>query len=299
MRATGIVEAVRSVTVLTPSITGQNGRMTLVSIVPNGVRVKKGDTLAEFDRTQQEDAARDTEGKFDDLTHKVEQRAAQNRADGERRRSDLSRAEADLEKADLELRKGPVLMEIERLKNESKKRDAQARVASLKRSHKAHDAAEAAALRILELQRDRQKVALDRAKTNLEKLVVRAPLDGMVALESVWRNNSMGHAQEGDQLWLGEPLVRIFDASEMRVRTQVGEPDGACLLPGTLAHVRLDAYPELVLAARYESASPIAASALGSPVKAFSARFRLESRDARVLPDLSAAIMIELPAEGL
>lgn len=36
--------------------------------------------LAEFDRTQQLDNARDTQAKFDDLSHQVEQRQAQNRA---------------------------------------------------------------------------------------------------------------------------------------------------------------------------------------------------------------------------
>lgn len=295
IRATGVVEAVTSFTVTVPSITGQNGRATLVRIVANGIRVRKGDPLAEFDRTQQEDSARDAATKYDDLRHKVEERVARNRADAETRRAQLSRAEADLEKAGLELRKGPVLMEIERLKNESRQREAQAHVASLQRSNKAHDAADAAALRILELQRDRQKVALDRARSNVEKLLVRAPLDGMVALLPVWRNNSMGHPQEGDQLWLGIAIARIFDASDMAISAQVAEPDGASLAPGVRATVRLDAYPDLPLAARYESSSPVAAANLGSPIRTFAARFRLETRNAKVLPDLSAAIMIELP----
>ena len=295
VRATGVVEAVRSVSILVPSITGQGGRITLVRIVANGAQVKQGDLIAEFDRTQQEDMAREAAGKYDDLAHKVEERAAKNRADGETRRSALSKAEADLEKAVLELKKGPVLMEIQRLANESKRRDAEAHVASLKRSNKAHDTSDAAALRILELQRDRQKVALDRARTNLDKLLVKAPLDGMVALEQVWRNNSMGHPQEGDQLWLGIPLVKLFDSSEMLVRTQVGEPDGACLVPGARAEIRLDAYPDLVLPAHYESASPVATGGLESPIRTFAARFRLDKRNDRVLPDLSAALMIELP----
>lgn len=295
IRATGVVEAVTSFSVTVPSITGQNGRVTLVRIVANGVRVRKGDLLAEFDRTQQEDSAREAATKYDDLCHKVEERVARNRADAETRRARRSQAEADLEKASLELRKGPVLTEIERLKNESRQRDAQARVASLQRSNKAHDDADAAALRILELQRDRQKVALDRARSNVDKLLVRAPLDGMVALLPVWRNNTMGHPQEGDQLWLGMAIARIFDSSNMAIRAQVAEPDGAALVPGVRATVRLDAYPDLPLAARYESSSPIAAGTLDSPIRTFAARFHLETRNEKVLPDLSAAIMIEVP----
>ena len=40
-------------------------------------------------------------------------------------------------------------------------------------------------------------------------------------------HNSMGKPQEGDQLFTGQPLVRIFDPSQMVVDTVVGEPDGA------------------------------------------------------------------------
>lgn len=227
------------------------------------------------------------------LTHTVEQRKAQNRSDAEKRAAELMKAEADLAKARIQLSKGPLLSDIDRLKAEVRLEDAQAHVASLKKSNSAHDLADAAALRILELQRDRQKVALERALNNIAKLQVRAPLAGMVALETIWRNGTFGQAQEGDQLWSGMPIVRIFDPSRMVVRTMVGEPDGAVLAPGCRAKVRLDAYPDLVFAARFESASPVAASALGSPIKTFSARFLLEASDPHLLPDLSAAVVIE------
>jgi multidrug resistance efflux pump len=155
--------------------------------------------------------------------------------------------------------------------------------------------AEAAELRVLELQRDRQQVALERARGNMEKLTVRAPLSGMIALENVWKNDSMGHAREGDQLWPGSPLLRIFDPSQMEVRLTVSEPDGAVLKPGTEGAVHLDAYPDLTFRAVFDSADPVASSALDSPVRTFDARFRFASRDAHLLPDLSAAVDIEAP----
>ncbi|HXM41599.1 MAG TPA: efflux RND transporter periplasmic adaptor subunit [Bryobacteraceae bacterium] len=293
VRLTGTVQAVHFFTVQVPQIGGQNGRVTLTKIIANGVRVKAGDVLAEFDRTTELDNARDAKAKFDDLSHQVEQRQAQNRADAAKRASDLQSAEADLAKAELELRKGPLLSEIDRLKNEVKAEAAREHVASLKKSSGFHDQADAAAVRILELQRDRQKVSLDRALSNAEKLEVHATLDGMVALENVWRNGSMGKAQEGDQLWPSQPLIRLFDPSEMEVRAQVGEPDDIALAPGRRATVRLDAYPDLTFEAHMITASPVASSALGSPIKTFSAVFRLDKSDPHLLPDLSAAVVLE------
>lgn len=298
VRITGLVRAVRVYSVQVPQIiataaTPQGNRITLVTLVPNGSTVKKGDTLAEFDNTRQLDEALDAEAKFDDLAHQVAQKAAENRSGAATRLEELKQAEVDLGKAGLQLQKGPILNEIDRIKNEAKAESAQAQVESLRKSHAARLRAEAAELRVLELQRDRQKVALERAKTNAQRLTIKAPLNGMVALENIWKGGSMGHAQEGDQLFGGQALLKIFDPSEMVVDAQVGEPDGTRLTKGLLAKVRLDAYPELELESSFVSASPVAVTALGSPVKNFNARFRLLKLDPRLLPDLSAAVIIQ------
>jgi len=199
----------------------------------------------------------------------------------------------DFGKADIQLRKGPILNDIDRIKNEARAESAQALVKSLQKSHAARIRAEAAAVRVLELQRDRQRLALERAKTGAEKLTIKAPLSGMVALENIWKGGSMGHAQDGDQLYGGQPLLKIFDPTEMVVDSQVGEPDGTRLTPGLRAHVKLDAYPDLELDAAFVSANPVAVTALGSPVKNFNARFKLLTLDRRLLPDLSASVIIE------
>lgn len=269
--------------------------MTLTKLVPNGSTVREGDVLAEFDRTQQIEAALDAQARYDDLGHQAEQKRAQSRSDAEKRLADRQKAEADLAKARLQLTKGPLLGEIDRLKNEVKASDAEARVASLQKSSQYREQVEAAALRILELQRDRQKVAWERAQNNEAKMVIQAPLGGMVALENVWRGNSSGQPQEGDQFWTGQALLRIFAPTHMEVRALVAEADRAALAPGTRVRVRLDAYPEAEFTGRFDTASPVAASAAGSPIKTFAARFRLDQVDPRLLPDLSAAIIIEAP----
>lgn len=293
VRLTGTVEAIHSSKVIVPQTLGQGGQLTLTRLIPNGTHVEQGDLIAEFDPTQQIDNALAAKGKYEDLSHQVEQKAAQNHADQEKRISDLTQAQGDLGKAQLELQKAPILAEIAKLENEVKAEIARQHVESLTKSNVYHDQSDAAALRILELQRDRQKVALERAQTNIDRMEVRAPLGGMVAQQNVWRGNSNGHAQEGDQLYRGQALVSIFDPSQMLVRCSVGEPDGAALTPNMRAKVYFDAYPDLSLPAHFEFASPMASSALGSPVKTFSAVFRLDKTDPRLTPDLSAAVVLE------
>jgi len=298
IRVTGIVQAVRSYKVLVPQIYGPGGALTLTFFIPNGSHVKEGDLIATFDNTLQLDNARDAKARYDDLGHQVDQKRAQNHADAEKRASDLQQAEADLAKARLEITKGPILSEIDRLKNEERVRIARLHVESLRRSDVLHDQADAAALRYLELQHERQKVNVDRTERNIRALEIHAPLAGMVAHELVYRNNTMSHAQEGDQLYRGQPLVSIFDPTEMALRCSVGEPDGIALTPGTHALVYLDAYPDIAMPAHFESASPVASSALGSPIKTFTAFFKFDRSDSHLLPDLSAAVVIQLPEES-
>jgi multidrug efflux pump subunit AcrA (membrane-fusion protein) len=297
VRVTGIVEAVHSSKILVPQIYSQGGPMTLTKLIPNGSKVNAGDLIAVFDSTQQIDLARDAQAKFDDLGHQVEQKRAQNRADAQKRVSDLRQAEADLAKAGIELQKGPVLSEIDRLKADVKLQSARTHVESLTKSNAAHDKSDEASLRILELQRDRQKVMLERTQSNMAKLELHATLAGVVAHQNLYRNNSMGHAQEGDQLYRGQPIVSIFDPTEMLVRCAVGEPDGAALVPGSKATVYFDAYPDLAIPAHIEFASPVASSALGSPIKSFTAVFKLDKSDSLLLPDLSAAVVVDAPAK--
>jgi multidrug resistance efflux pump len=274
---------------------GKGGNLTLTKLIGNGAKVHSGDLLAEFDRTNELKLAREAEAKYDDLTHQVEQKQAEHKSNAEKRASELQQAEADLKKAEIEIYKGPILSAIEQQKNAVKLADAKEHVASLEQSGRFHDVAEAAQIRILELQRDRQKITVSRQQNNAQKLSLRAPIPGMVALQNVFRNNSMGHAEEGDQLWPGSPLLELFDPSAMVIELSVGEPDGAVLIPGAKAIVHLDAFPELTFTAHFDSASPVATAPMDSPIKTFTARFVLDQSDPHLLPDLSAAVDITVP----
>jgi HlyD family secretion protein len=298
LRTLGTIAAQQAQSIQVPRISGQGGGLTLVQLIPNGSVVQAGDVLAEFDSTAQIKTQRDAQAKYDDLSHQVEQKIAESHSNAAKRASDFAQAMADLEKARLEIRKGPVLSDLDQLKNTEKLHDAEFHVKSLLISNKLHDDAERAEIEVLVLQRDRQKLTLARLKNDFDRLTIKATINGMIALDNIWKNNSMGHAKEGDQLYPGNPLMRIFDPSTMVLQLSVNEADGASLRPGSKAIVHLDAYPALSFSAHFDSASPVAASALGSPLKTFAARYVLDSKDPHLLPDLTAAADILPPEAG-
>ena len=175
VRATGIIRAVQSIVVLVPRIEGVGGNQTLATLVENGTMVSPGDLLASFDRANELKLLREAQSKFDDQDHQIEQKKAEHLSNAEKRVSDLTQASADLKKAEIESRKGPVLSALDQEKNRINVETARAHLASLEISNRAHEIADKAELRVLELQRDRQKVAVERQIRNSEKLMVKAP----------------------------------------------------------------------------------------------------------------------------
>lgn len=182
LRPTGSVQTVHSLMVRPPTVQGSSSMMTLVHLVANGARVKKGDVLAEFDATDEVERARQARAKYDGLVHQVEQTIAQNRSNAEQRNAALQQARADLAKAQLEIRKAPILSQIDADKARVNEQDAAAHVASLLRSNPLQDKADTATLKILELQRDWQKLEWQRAEENIQHMRLLAPLSGIVAL---------------------------------------------------------------------------------------------------------------------
>lgn len=296
LRVDATTAAVHSFTVRIPQIPGQSNQFTLIGIVPTGTRVQAGAVLAQFDATTEIQNALDAKAKFDDLSHQVDDTVAQNKANAESRASDLKQAQTDLATAQLELKKAPILSAIDAQTDQLNVDDAQQHVAILEREHVFNDAADAAALRVLELQRDQQRVEWQRAQDTVSRLTIRAPLAGMVGLIAVFRPTGQAPAQPGDQLYSGTALMRIFDPGDMLVTAQVNEADGATLLPGLKGIVHLDAYPDVALPAHLIAASPVAVSGFLTPVRMFLATFHVDGHDPRLLPDLSASVDLRVPS---
>ena len=107
-----------------------------------------------------------------------------------------------------------------------------------------------AAIRILEIQRDRTQQTMLHAQANADLMQIHSPLDGVVVLNTIWKQGTMGEVQEGDQVRAGVPFMQVVNPSAMQVRVLANQQDFPSLQIGQTAKVRLDAYPELVFPAR-------------------------------------------------
>jgi HlyD family secretion protein len=120
---------------------------------------------------------------------------------------------------------------------------------------------------------------------------IHSPIDGIVVLNTIWKQGSMGEVQEGDQVRPGVPFMQVVDPALMEVRVAVNQEDLLGLKPGEKAQVHLDAYSDLAFDGQLESVDPMGVTGDFSPkVRTFSATFSIKGHDPRLMPDLSAAV---------
>ena len=292
VRLTGKTEAVQSRSILAPLLAGQQvGTLTIVKLIPSGSRVKQGDILVEFDRAAQIRDFIDKKAQADDQNGKVLEAIAAEQAAKAKDETDLEQAQTALTKAELEMQKVELLSRIDAEKARQDLDEARATLAQLKETFELKRNAAKASIRILEIQRDRTRETMLHAQTNASLMQIRSPIDGVVVLNTIWKQGNMGEVQEGDQVRPGVPFMEVVDPSSMQVHVLVNQQDLFALKVGEKASVHLDAYPDLVLAGRLESIDPMGRHGdFSSKLRIFSATFSIAGSDSRLMPDLSAAV---------
>ena len=296
LRLTGTVEAVQSYTIAAPRLAGQQiGELTITQLAPSGTQVKKGDLLVEFDRQDQIKNSMDKKAEYLDLVDQIKRKQADQDAARAKDETDLKQAEDALETANLEMRRNEVISHIDAEKNKENLEQAQATLKQLRETLNLKRLAREADLKALEIQRDRSHATMLFADLNAEKMSIHAGLDGLVVLNNIWMGGQMREVQEGDQVRPGVPFMQVVNAGTMEVRARVNQADVSNLRVGLPAEVRLDAYPELDMKGTLEQIAAIGTeSQMSDKVHTFAVLFSVHGSDAKIMPDLSAAVDVEL-----
>ena len=301
VRLKGTTQAIQSRAVLVPMLSGQQvGTLTITKLLTSGTHVKSGDVLVEFDRQAQMQDALDKEAEYAKLVDQVAQEQSKEDAARAKDETEVHQAESDFAKAQLELQKIELLSRIDSEKAQEDLEQAKATLQQLRDTFELKRKAAQAAIRILEIQRDRTKQTMLHARANAQSMQVRSPLDGVVVLNTIWKEGKMGEVQEGDQVRPGVPFMQVVDPSRMQVAVEVNQEDFLALKIGQRVKVRLDAYPEMVFNGRLEQIAPVARNGSFSlKVRTFTAIFSIEGNDPRLMPDLSAAVDVNLGNSSL
>ena len=296
LRLKGTTEAVQARAILAPLLAGQSvPTLTIIHLTPAGTRVKKGDLLVEFDRQAQMRDFVDKQADYAKLVDQVAEEQAKESAARAKDETDMKTAEDNLRKAEFEMQKTEIVSRIDAEKAQENLDEAKATYAQWKETFDLKRKAAQAAIRILEIQRDRTQQTMLHAQANADLMQIRSPLDGVVVLNTIWKQGTMGEVQEGDQIRPGVPFMQVVDPAAMQVRVMANQQDFPSLEIGQTAKVRLDAYPDLVFSAKLEQLAPIGEGGdFSSKLRSFVVVVSITGNDPKLMPDLSAAVDVDI-----
>lgn len=270
--------------------------LQLQSLAPNGSRIAKGEQVAEFDRQYML-------LRLDDFKASVEQSESSMKANvatlemtRKSYEQQILAAKNLVEKSELDMKTIPVRSEIESTRLRLALEEAKANLKQLQEAARYVDIGERATLKISDLDLQASKLELRRAQANADRMVMKAPMDGLVVVQNTFRSGDFGPIQQGDQIYPGMLFMQVVDPSSMIVSASVNQVDVQHLRLGQKAKIRFDAFPDLELPGHVVTIGAITKSAgvRASFKKDVAVRLRLDKLDPRVIPDLSVSADVVL-----
>lgn len=301
----GQVSAHKSITIAAPY---EAGDLQIVQLAKNGAQVKKGDVVVQFDATTTKQSLAQDESALKSAEAEIKQSQAQARLKEEQDLTDVLKARYDVQSAKLDASKQEILSKIDGEEANLKLEDAKQKLVDVEAKLKSDQESDAADIEDKRDKSEQQAYAVQQAERSLAALTLRAPVDGLVTIQSNWRaSGPTGNSQpfrQGDRAWAGAAIAELPDLSTIQVTGRIDETQRSQVEPGQTASVRVDAIPDKEFTAKVAQISTIASMdfTAGWPFpRNFSMDFSLEKTDPRLRPGMSANIRIAVDrvAQGI
>jgi HlyD family secretion protein len=268
---------------------GSDFMLMLQKVSPAGSLAKKGDVVAEFDRQYMLTRLDDYRAVVASSEAGFKRQRAEMQVSNKAQDQTILAAKGAMEKAALDLKTTPVRGAIDAERLRLAYEDAKARYNQQLNAVPFQNVGDKAQLRAAEIEMQQTKLELKRAETNANRMLTKAPIDGLVVMLNTFRGGEFNPIGEGDQLYPGQMFMQIVDTRSMVLNTTVNQSDVEQMRIGAKATVHFDAYPDLELPARVVAIGAITrpGGLRGDYYKEIPVRLKLEKMDPRVIPDLS------------
>ncbi len=305
VRTRGEVRSTRSIVLQAPQVPG----LRIVKLVSSGKAVEKGETVVEFDAATQEQNLLDRQTTVQTVESSEVQTKASHKMTDEGDALTLMSSEYNLERAKLEASKAEILSAIEGEKNRITVGVSEGSLGLVKARINTHKVSQQSDLQRLKTQKDKAYRDMDKTKSYLSQMTLKAPVDGVVNVLSNFRSGgNFGQSdppfREGDNVWTGAPIAEIPDLASMRVELKLDEVDRGKVKLGQPVKVRVDAIPDKEFDATVDWISPIAALVFrgggpggSSSDKQFPCWATLKAVDSRMRPGMSASVDIVIESQ--
>lgn len=278
--AEGNLEAAEATPVTAPL--EAQGQLKVAWLVPDGSRVKAGDVVVRFDPSEMERSLRDGESDRTTTESRINGMKADTGGAIRNLERDAALAREELKSADrFKVDDPEVFSRQEIIRSDIDRSLAQKRIDTSDSVRTIREGVAKVELDLLDIERRKAGISIDRAKKGLEALEIRAPHDGILVYERDWRGDM---TKVGDTVWPGEPVAEIPDLATMEAKVYVLEADAGGLAPGVPAGVVVEAHPGIDFKAKIKKVDTLAKRRTGwIPVQYFGTTLEFDATDASVM----------------
>jgi HlyD family secretion protein len=299
--ANGELRASHSEMLIAPPIGG--GALQITHLLHTGAPVKKGDLVMEFDPSEQHYKLDQNRSELLQAEQEITKAKADAAVVAAQDKVALLKARFDVRRAELDVQKNELVSTIDAKKNDLALEQAKRVLAELQQDVKSHSASNQATISLAEEKRNKAKLAMDQAQSNIDKMRVTAPMDGLVSLEKnegamggfcCFPGMSLPEYHEGDQVEPGRSIGQVIDPKGMELVAKVGELERNNIKEGQSVDIKFDALPEKVLHGTVKTVGGATNHMFwdDDPSAKFEVTITLAAIDARMRPGLTAQVFI-------
>jgi HlyD family secretion protein len=231
----------------------------------------------------------------------IRKRKAEQSVDSETLLQTIRVTKSEVDKARLDYNASEVRTDIERQLLRLNLEEAEARYKQAQADVEFKKAGWASDLRVLELTLERHTRHRNRHVNDIKAFTIHAPMDGLVVMANIFRNNEMSQVQAGDRIFPGQGFMKIVNTKSMQVEALANQTESDEFRIGQHGRIRFDAFPGMEFDGQVYSLGALAAGGMRGSVymRTVPVRLKISGSDPRLIPDLSASadIVIE-KAEG-
>jgi HlyD family secretion protein len=300
VHAMGELRAGRTMTLVAPPV---GGMLRVVKLVQTGLPVKSGDVVVEFDPADQQFALDQAKSEVAEAEQEIAKMKADASAQSAQDEVGLLTARFAVRRAELDASANELIAAIEAQKNILTLDEAKRALQQLEQDVKSRAETNTASMAVVLEKRNKATLAMQRAQQVIESLVLKAPLDGVVAVKDnrdasggmMFYGMTLPEYREGDAVSPGRPVADVIEAGRMEMRAKVDENDRANLNEGQVASVEVDAIAGAKFPAKVGALAGLVNRDFweSGATRQFDVTFQFVKPDERMKAGASATVTIE------
>jgi HlyD family secretion protein len=297
----GELRSLKTAMLTAPSVWG-GGSLQILKLTSTGSFIKSDDVVVEIDPSEQEYHAEQEKAELDQAEEQITKAKADAAVQASQDQVELLRARFDVRRAELEVSRNELVSAIDAKKNDLNLEEARRRLAQLEKDVESRADSNRASIAVMEAGRDRARLSLAEARKNIENMVVKSPISGLVAV----RDNmdagggnffgaSLPEYREGDMVFPGRAIVQVLDLEQMEIQARINEIDRANLNTGQPILLQVESLAGQTFEGRVKNVAGMASRgefSAGNVSRQFETTFEIKKADPRLRPGVTARIVI-------